>query len=188
MKYGVLSGLIIVSFSFGSLSFGAENALAWQENSDTQQKLLACQKLEKMEDQLACFNRIASDMSNNKSPQKPAPKKAKPQAPVKPESLPPSTNESERNFGLSSDEIARRDGTTNEPETIRTSVVEWRRMFNRHFEVTLANGQVWQETSGSFVRLPSKENLSVTITKTWGGGYRMKFDGIKRLAKVKRVK
>lgn len=195
MKYGSLSSLLIASFA---MTFGANNALAWQENSDTQQKLLACQKLEKMEEQLACFNRIASDMTTTKS--QPKPKTAKPASPEKkpsqapkqaPKSAPksaPATSQSESNFGLSGDAIARRTGKANEPETIRSTVVKWRRLFNRDLEVTLANGQVWQETSGSNTRLPRNKQLDVTITESWSGGFRMKFEGIKRPAKVKRVK
>ncbi len=186
MKHSIVTTLIITSFA---MTLGSGRVEAEQQTNDTQQQLLACQKLEKPEEQLACFNRIASAVKPAESkPQKPAKDNTpKPTKPV-PSKVNNSTSAGDKNFGLSSDAIAKRDGTSSEPEAIQSEVIKWRRMFNRRFEVTLANGQVWQETSGSKLRFPSNKNLKVTITESWTGGYRMKFEGIKKPAKVKRVK
>ncbi|MEM9333771.1 MAG: hypothetical protein AAGA33_02880 [Pseudomonadota bacterium] len=55
------------------------------------------------------------------------------------------------------------------------------------WSVTLDNGQVWRESQGSKVGLPS-EGAAVTLSKGRFGGYRMEIDGLYRTAWVKRTK
>ena len=72
-----------------------------------------------------------------------------------------------------------------------TIVRSWRivdpRLADGRFAVQLDNGQVWQATEMHRVGLP-KEGISVEISKGRFGDYRMKFDGIKKLARVRRTK
>lgn len=55
------------------------------------------------------------------------------------------------------------------------------------FSVTLDNGQVWRETQGSRVRTP-RTGQSVKVYRGGFGGYRMKIDGIPRVAWVRQTK
>lgn len=55
------------------------------------------------------------------------------------------------------------------------------------FSVTLDNGQVWRETSGSRVGLPA-QGSRVELKRGRFGGYRMNIDGLYQTAWVKRTK
>ena len=72
-----------------------------------------------------------------------------------------------------------------------TIVRSWRivdpRLADERFAVELDNGQVWQATEMHRVGLP-KVGKSVEISKGRFGGYRMKINGIKKLARVRRTK
>ena len=72
-----------------------------------------------------------------------------------------------------------------------TIVRSWRivdeRVADDRFAVQLDNGQVWQATEMHRVGLP-KVGISVEVSKGRFGGYRMKIDGIKKLARVRRTK
>lgn len=55
------------------------------------------------------------------------------------------------------------------------------------FSVTLDNGQVWRETSGSRVGLPA-QGARVELKRGRFGGYRMNIDGLYQTAWVKRTR
>ncbi len=55
------------------------------------------------------------------------------------------------------------------------------------FSVTLDNGQIWRETSGSRVGLPA-QGSRVELKRGRFGGYRMNIDGLYQTAWVKRTK
>lgn len=55
------------------------------------------------------------------------------------------------------------------------------------FSVVLDNGQIWRETQGPRVGTP-KEGQAVEVYKGRAGGYRMKIDGVPRVAWVRRTK
>ena len=73
-------------------------------------------------------------------------------------------------------------------ESLQATVVRaWKNPTDGRFAVELDNGQTWRETSGSRSLMP-KQGKTVEITKSRFGGYRMKIEGIKRLASVRRSK
>jgi len=67
------------------------------------------------------------------------------------------------------------------------TIVSVRTNQSGRFSVTLDNGQIWRETSGSKARVP-KEGRTVEIDKGKMGGYRMKIEGVPSVAWVRRVK
>ncbi len=74
-------------------------------------------------------------------------------------------------------------------EVIQATIVRSWRNHDERFSVELDNGQVWRETPGKtrYGLLP-KEGRSVKIYVGGLGGYRMKVDGIPRVAWVRRTK
>lgn len=72
-------------------------------------------------------------------------------------------------------------------DNIEATIVRSWRNHDGRFSVELDNGQIWRETQGTRVGQPKVET-SVKISRGRFGGYRMKFEHIKRVAWVRRTK
>lgn len=176
--------------------------------NDINARLLACDKLPHSSDRLACFNDVAASLKQKPSepavsvPTEPTPdpspepvtaSESRPpaaQATPEPAAAPPDAEVDD--FGRDSmpvDRQAREKEKKKDAEEIQATIVRSWRNHDERFSVELDNGQVWRETPGKtrYGLLP-KEGRSVKIYVGGFGGYRMKVDGIPRVAWVRRTK
>lgn len=159
--------------------------------NDVNARLLACDKLLHSSDRLACFNDVAASLK-----QKPSelavsvPTESAPDPDPSPAAVPPGAEMDD--FGRDSMPVerqAREKEKRKNVEEIQATIVRSWRNHDERFSVELDNGQVWRETPGKtrYSLLP-KEGRSVKIYVGGLGGYRMKVDGIPRVAWVRRTK
>lgn len=188
----------------------AGGAAAAQDGPSLEQRLLACDAIEDLTQRLVCFNAVTAEVREDAAPtsestpeaavdttaaeeEAPATEPAATAAPVA--SATPAPAEASAtaasDFGRdsmpSADRGEDRDKAKKKKEVLQAGIESWRELSDGHFLIYLDNGQAWRETDGSHVRIPTKAK-SVEIFRGRFGGYRMRFEGGKRLAWVRRVK
>jgi len=104
-----------------------------------------------------------------------------------PNSAGKSTKSAAQDFGRDSMKPRPDEREKDQEESFQAVIVDVRQHLNLRFSVELDNGQVWRETEGSRVDAP-KVGTTVKIKRGKLGGYRMKIEGIPKLAWVRRTK
>ena len=176
----ILAALLTIASAAPAVAQGlAEGEIAEQ--------LLVCDDVIDLTERLTCFNAIVDKLKSVLAV--PAVKSPPESVSVSdaPVVAPPVSPEID-DFG--SEDIASRSTQEEEAsavEKIEATIVRSWKNHDGRFSVELDNGQIWRETQGTKSRLP-KVNTSVTISTGRLGGYRMKFDNIKRVAWVRRTK
>lgn len=168
-----------------ALACGPVVAFGEQEDSADMatQDRIACAEMSNPEEQLACFDTAVENLS----------------APAQTANPEPESNASDRRAGLieayEAPSVSESQSLYRHTEELqfamltpfKATVVSVRIYSDGRFSVELDNGDVWRETEGSKVRTP-KPGDSVEVRKGAGSGYRMKVDGIPRVAWVRLMK
>lgn len=194
------------------IASGGPSAIHAESNTDEQ--LLACDRIVDMAEKMECFEAVVSRLEHDDEPPMAEPQPAR--APVSStpattlpgaaavaktssKKIPAATladatiddfgredlKTAERNAAEREEVKAKRD----EVESIHATIVEAWSTADHRFEVRLDNGQVWRETALTrrSNRLP-KEGSPIRITKGSWGSYNMKIGSDNRLAAVRRTK
>lgn len=168
-----------------------------QEN--IRDNLLACEKISDQSNRADCFSAIVANLREGTAPepdQATTPVADEPVATPAPEpvALPQPTSSGPASPADFGSESIRRKGSDAEAaakkkseEQLVANIASLRTGPYGHFIVKLDNGQVWRETDGSHVRL-SKKHSKVEIFRGRFGGYRMRIEGIRKIAWVRRIK
>jgi len=170
------ASLMVASTLVGNVSF------AQDDQSDQFSK---CEALKVGSDRLKCFERVLRDMKDvHSTPYRPAPYQSEDEAGENPLGSAPTNVDRFDDFGKP---LERREV---EQEDMVIKVVKFWEDANGKFSFELANGQVWKETDGSYLRIPGKKKDlgEVTIYKNSFGGYRIKVINNPKDGRVKRVK
>ena len=182
--------------------------------SETNERLLACDGMTDPVEKMACFNAVVENLKESpaapaaESPTAVAPDSIAPAViapaagataaatPATPAEPAVTSDTMVDNFGLdgarTNTAAQKEEKKKDEFRSVQATIVRtWRivdpRLADDRFAVELDNGQVWQATEMHRVGLP-KVGRSVEILKGRFGGYRMKIDGIKKPARVRRTK
>jgi hypothetical protein len=105
-------------------------------------------------------------------------------------------------FGLSTTQVREREARSAQSETVVAAVVgeegDVESLSSQVADVftdarggsvvLLANGQLWSSIPGSTYRGTIRPEWRVTVTKSWSGGYRMRFEGKTGFLSVKRLR
>ncbi len=193
---------MIFAAVIGGASAAPAVAQSLAEGEITEQ-LLVCDDVIDLTERLTCFNAIVDNLkaalvvpaANSPSTsvyatEAPdvAPTEAPDVAPTEARDVAPPASPEIDDFG--SEGIVSRSTREEESSAVdhieATIVRSWRNHDGR-FSVELDNGQIWRETQGTRVGQPKVET-SVKISTGRFGGYRMKFENIKRVAWVRRTK
>lgn len=183
-------------------------ALGWAASAAAQgdSELVLCAQIRDDAERLECFDRVARKQSRELEtgrPAAPAPESApvpppapaaSPQSvsptPAAPPAATPPVDTQPPEAAPSAEDRFGAEQTRREPPEelteIRSRIVGYFDGFTGGTEVTLANGQVWQQMDAA--RLPvQKRDPEVVIEKGYFGGYRLTVDGLNRSIRVKRI-
>ena len=143
--------------------------------------LLACDKIKNEADRLKCFNAVVEALKANPERQS--------------TDLPATSSQPRTSSG---EDVAARPSSVDDsfgkppkvekeaPQELIAEVTRFWRAANNRYVFQLANGQIWTETSRSFLRLPS-DIKQVRIKKGAVGGYRIFIKGASKPGRVKRL-
>jgi|GEM_PF-746177 len=152
-----------------------------------------CGALENDNDRLSCFDKVLANA--NAAVVENAAVDASPPVLAATETA----EEDKENFGLSELQRAEKEDATPDPvvreklkkerenkKTLRAKVVQRYQTLRGKFVLVLDNGQIWEETDNSNLRLP-KRDLEVIIKRGFLGNYKLKVVDHVGSASVKRV-
>ena len=147
-------------------------ASAAEAQGSSPQDLLACDKIKKADDRLACFNTIVEKLKES------------------PDAFKRSSGSGARGRDAGKSGSSSGFGSSSLPKNTPNRIVAkvkryWQNYYGKwHFY--LENGQIWKETSGSHMRLTRKVE-EVKIKKGIMGGYLIVIDGASTTGRVKRI-
>jgi hypothetical protein len=143
---------------------GLAPALA-QQAADTTADIGRCMDIEDRSDRMRCYDALADQ--------------------VRARSRPPASEEKVRSFGQ--DSSARVVDGEEGREELHDRIEQLKSTPTGRWIVTLASGQVWQQTVTSSYSL--RKGMEVRIYPTrWGNSYRLSAQGLKGFIQVERVK
>jgi len=162
-------GHLWVFAAAAAVMFAATTA---QAQNSSPKDLLACDKIKKADDRLACFNTIVEKLKEN------------------PDAFKRNSSDNARGRDGKTTGNSREFGKTyvpqNTPDKIVAKVKRYWQNYYGKWHFYLENGQIWKETSGSHMKLTRKVE-QVKIKKGAFGGYLIVIKGAATTGRVKRI-
>lgn len=175
--------------AFGFLAVAVPGASAQDE--DQIKDLLACDKIQKAEDKLECFNAVIEILKQQEAEKETRSNSAESNL-ARRRSVDVSAAR-RSDFGFSAEEIERRKnaGRSDKKKDPKQQVFRftraWQDLVGKYYFL-MENGQVWKETGGSHLVVP-KRAKTIRIKRNVMGGYYAYIEGMNgRRGQVKRLR